>query len=393
MSESIGIPLSRSDSLPTRAIQGRQSVIALMLLRKKKRSAMGSSVHERTFVSCPPAIAQRRGRLQYGAEEEKPLKWSHSRNKRRQEVCSPRSLWNMKIAVFIGAFSSVLWLKHYSLCSDGMSDCLLLSYAMTSNRSRKKAPIVPRVLQYNPGGLHGKENPDEWKNWRPSKRKVQPMGDPVAQRQVRIDDTITLDQVETEDCKLRYEWQKSSFPTCNLVHEVDTTSPWISHGLHRQKQYRVVGHGYWRDVWILNLEFWKERGIFKTMRYKHEYTPRNFDRMRRDAVAMERLTESPFIIDIYSYCGTTSMTEFGDGGDVEAALWPFDEVSHVRITQIEKLRIGKTVAKLSRERYDMLLTDTQSTIMPLFVCSNTSRYKPCYDPQHRFRRGSLNGTY
>jgi len=153
-------------------------------------------------------------------------------------------------------------------------------------------------------------------------------------------DTIILDKVETEDCKLRYDWQKRSFPTCNLVHEVDATTPWSSHGKRRQKRYRMVGNGYWRDVWIINEDYSQEHGIFKTMRYLHDFSSRNFDRMRRDAVAMERLTESPFVIDIYSFCGTSSMSEFGDGGDIAASLWP-DDKRQPRLTQIEKLRIGK----------------------------------------------------
>ena len=278
----------------------------------------------------------------------------------------------MKITVFIGAFTYVLWLKHYSLCNEGTSNCLIRADSSTSSRTRRQEQRFPRVLQYIPVGPGGQFNSVEWESWQSAKRKVEPMGDPAAQRNITKDDTITLDKVETDDCKLRFDWQKRSFPTCNLVHEMDTTTPWSSHGLIRQKHYRVVGNGYWRDVWLVNEDSPKERGIFKTMRYKHEYTPRNFDRMRRDAAAMERLTESPFIIDIYSFCGTTSVSEFGDGGDIEAALWPsVVEGSHRRITQTEKLRIGKSEPQILLQHY--LCVDIHMNTIFL-VHSNAGRH-------------------
>lgn len=293
---------------------------------------------------------QRRSRLLPRVVEAKTtVNWPKSMrtNKRRRYFCS-RLLMNLKFAVFIGACTSVLWLRHYHFCSYGFSACLIPSHSSPTANGPKQIGVggFPRVLLYTSNensGLYEMLRRDEWKDWQPPKRQVSPIGDPAAQRQIRKDDSTTLDQVETEDCKLRYEWQKRSFPTCNLVHEVDTTTPWTFHGKRQQKRYRVVGNGYWRDVWIINEDYSKERGIFKTMRYEHDYTLRNFDRMRRDASAMERLTESLFIIDIYSFCGTTSMSEFGDGGDIGTALWPSDESQQSRLTQIEKLRIGKSL--------------------------------------------------
>ena len=43
---------------------------------------------------------------------------------------------------------------------------------------------------------------------------------------------------------------------------------------------------------------------------EHDVDDRNLDRHRRDALAMERLTSSPNIIDIYGYCANTVWTEF-----------------------------------------------------------------------------------
>jgi hypothetical protein len=180
------------------------------------------------------------------------------------------------------------------------------------------------------------------------KRNVVDMGNAKARRRIAARDDIDLDKVEDNDCKLRSEWQRKSFPTCNSLHEFDGTKPWLRTSKHqgRRKYYRIIGNGFWRDVWLLNYDhgILDEKGILKTMRYQHSYTPRNFDRMRRDSVTMERLTRSQFIVNIYAFCGTTSLSEFGDGGDIPDALWANNPTAHTSgtslLTQIDKLRIG-----------------------------------------------------
>jgi serine/threonine protein kinase len=46
---------------------------------------------------------------------------------------------------------------------------------------------------------------------------------------------------------------------------------------------------------------------------EREFLEEYFDLHRRDAVAMERLTFSPFVIDVYGYCGQSALNEFAGG--------------------------------------------------------------------------------
>jgi serine/threonine protein kinase len=46
------------------------------------------------------------------------------------------------------------------------------------------------------------------------------------------------------------------------------------------------------------------------MKQEHELNARNLDRHRREALVMDRLTSSPYISNLYGYCGTTVLTEF-----------------------------------------------------------------------------------
>lgn len=127
------------------------------------------------------------------------------------------------------------------------------------------------------------------------------------------------ESIEHDDCMAQYDWQKSSNPTCNLLYEKDLTD------LKRRKgsDQRLIANGYWRDVWK-TFDLWS-KSVLKTMRYEHEWQARNYDRHRRDAVAMERLTSSQNVMDIYAFCGNSGIFEFADGGDIDASLFNSDE--------------------------------------------------------------------
>jgi serine/threonine protein kinase len=107
----------------------------------------------------------------------------------------------------------------------------------------------------------------------------------------------------------RADWQAFSFPTCNDIHEIDLQSIRI-----RQKTTNetigVLNHGMWRTVWAVDPYVATELQALKVIKGEHEVDDRNFDRHRRDALVLERLTSSPNIVDIYGFCGNTLLTEF-----------------------------------------------------------------------------------
>ena len=148
-------------------------------------------------------------------------------------------------------------------------------------------------------------------------------------------------QDQGKNCVAQYDWQETSIRTCNLLMEVDMTNlnylpmfhenhynnkhdlPVASSSLHSYSQ--IISNGYWRDVWkIENLLRYKgneeETFILKTQRYEHDFEERNLDRHRRDAVSMEQLSPSKFIMDIYSFCGSSGLFQFADGGDLSDAI-------------------------------------------------------------------------
>mmetsp|Transcript_8240 Transcript_8240/g.12671 ORF Transcript_8240/g.12671 Transcript_8240/m.12671 type:complete len:541 (+) Transcript_8240:108-1730(+) len=118
------------------------------------------------------------------------------------------------------------------------------------------------------------------------------------------------------------DWQKKSFPSCNEIHEIDLQSTLYRTGRGKHKDAKQIGYagsGLWRHVWKvdpheeMNMkpgEDSKVPCVLKMMKGEHDVNSRNMDRHRRDALVMERLTASPNIVSIYSYCGNTVLTEF-----------------------------------------------------------------------------------
>ena len=73
-------------------------------------------------------------------------------------------------------------------------------------------------------------------------------------------------------------------------------------------------------------------------RFSHRYEEKYYEDTRVDAVAMERLTASPYIINIYGFCGLTVVQEYG-GNDLTRAL------AGGKMTSLSKLKLAKQVAE------------------------------------------------
>ena len=98
-----------------------------------------------------------------------------------------------------------------------------------------------------------------------------------------------------------------------------------------RERIRLIANGGWRSVWSFihegegvlsetkDADPLDQRFVMKTLLYRKEAIPRNIDRHRRDAMAMERLTSSRNIVNIYGFCGNSGVFEFADGGDLDAA--------------------------------------------------------------------------
>ena len=166
-----------------------------------------------------------------------------------------------------------------------------------------------------------------------SKEQKHLLKHPVSSRDARHRKTDTF--VEG-NCVQSKDWQLTTFPACNSIHEYDMASKTGDD----HDTVKLINHGYWRDVWKVN-DVNKKEYVLKTIRYEHEYTERNFDRHRRDALAMERLTASENIVDIYGFCGNSGIFQYSQEGDVSSMIWGRHSKNY---TSIEALYTAEQVA-------------------------------------------------
>jgi Protein tyrosine and serine/threonine kinase len=166
---------------------------------------------------------------------------------------------------------------------------------------------------------------------------------------------------------VRANWQELSFPTCNDIHDVDLETVFrrqngVSDDGEEAPIIGFLNAGLWRDVWSVRPRATMiESVVMKTMKAEHDYDHRNFDRHRRDALAMERLTSSPHIVDIYGFCGNTVLTQYipkslrsiieddldelGVESSNESGIQARDESYPTRKTQRGRIRLALEVAQ------------------------------------------------
>ena len=109
-----------------------------------------------------------------------------------------------------------------------------------------------------------------------------------------------------DQCEELVDWQHYSFPVCNVIHEVD----FISRAIVNPTDVVYLGRGGVRDVWKLHNGSTKsEETVLKTLRWYKEFEPRYYRMHNTDALAMERLTRSPYVVDIFAYCGNSAINE------------------------------------------------------------------------------------
>jgi len=136
------------------------------------------------------------------------------------------------------------------------------------------------------------------------------------------DDTVIKDTMEMkyfplhetrgDACVQMSPWQSMSFPTCNNLHEMGFVS-----SLEDTSLRLLSSSGSWRDAWRFkawvpfNQRQILQNVILKTIKFEHTLQDRYFEHSRVDALSMERLTSSRYVMNIHGFCGMSVVTERG----------------------------------------------------------------------------------
>ena len=133
-------------------------------------------------------------------------------------------------------------------------------------------------------------------------------------------------------------WQETSFPTCNKMHEK-----------RFEEEVAFLTNGGYNSIFRM-ADMDGSIHILKILQYPDTvYSDRNYDRVRRDSLLMERGTSSKYIMDIYSFCGFTQVVEYGKHGNLDDILWKIYDT----ITQEQKLQIATQVAQALEDIHDL----------------------------------------
>ena len=128
-------------------------------------------------------------------------------------------------------------------------------------------------------------------------------------------------------CTFMKPWQSQFYPTCNQLHELDTTQDTTS---------LLAMSGSWRSVWKYTQG--NESVVLKMLHLKREFNFESFGFHQVDAMALERLTKSQFVISSYGFCGQSTLVE----------LAPKDARSLTKDESIgskERLRMARDLAR------------------------------------------------
>ena len=150
-----------------------------------------------------------------------------------------------------------------------------------------------------------------------------------------------------DGCQPMAPWQVQSFPNCNAFHETDFQRSLQADALS------VLGKGWFRITWKLNDTAAALSSsppvVLKTLRVERDFLAEYYELHRRDATAMERLTWSEFVVDIFGYCGQSALNEmanfpYGDVRDLEKFNRKLRNRQGVAVDRI-KLQLAASVAQ------------------------------------------------
>ena len=143
------------------------------------------------------------------------------------------------------------------------------------------------------------------------------------------------------ECVPMQDWQTTFHPSCNGVHEIGLADLGEDNG---DNAILFGTKGYWRNAWKVDLIGGrneirdKDTVVLKTLKIRHRFEEAHFEHDRIDAVAMERLTASPHVINVFGFCGHSVVSEYADG----KRLGELADKS--RKKPLERLKIARDIA-------------------------------------------------
>ena len=152
----------------------------------------------------------------------------------------------------------------------------------------------------------------------------------------------------------RTNWYRPTHGTvnCNTAHELD-----MSYGMIKSV-YHAVGNGQFRQVYKVDLGATSNGGYssssssigetdnnrivafkdYLSFERGNDFRDSEFELVRIDALVSEKMSFSNRIVDIYGFCGITTISEFMSGGDLDSHVSTIEPDNRGQIQSLWELR-------------------------------------------------------
>jgi hypothetical protein len=182
--------------------------------------------------------------------------------------------------------------------------------------------------------------------------------------EIKVSERYISEREWYEDCVPTTEHERQFRPTCNVFHELDLPERYDSvrsentdnnHATtagQRKNSIELLGMGVWRSAWNLTTtgsmaghsktskHAFDGIGLaLKLLHFHHDFSERNFIYHQIDAMVMERLTRSEYVVDSFGFCGESVITE----ATIETEISPI--IISKTLPPIERLRLASDLAR------------------------------------------------
>ncbi|KAL9181647.1 hypothetical protein ACHAXT_010452 [Thalassiosira profunda] len=205
---------------------------------------------------------------------------------------------------------------------------------------RKRETPFPRITTIDGDTSVLSSNLEMESEDKPRKIEVSKIALKQQKRLKDSDDFSYRDPLYEGECVPMQPWQETSFPNCNLFHELDFA------GKSTTDEFEFYAKGGYNQIWWINEKDknYDPEMVVKILKWGTTYSDRNFDRVRRDGLILERLTKSRYVLDTYGFCGFDVLTPYASGGTLSSflRLW---ERGKVKLTPKKRLQYATEVAE------------------------------------------------
>ena len=128
-----------------------------------------------------------------------------------------------------------------------------------------------------------------------------------------------IENADNRQCFPMGLWQTANYQTCNTLHEMEKAN-------HNEMFMRFINCGESRCTFLFQ-DNTERTVVFKTLKLREDpKKPTHFGgrgayrRAIKDSLALEKLTSSPYIVDIYASCALGQIQEYSAGGNIHDLL-------------------------------------------------------------------------